>query len=186
MIAQRKDVNKMKMTKRAINVTVFTVIALMLVLVFGYSFRFMSEINAMDLGNLTADKMGKAATDITVDESKADADEIAAVKKVETVLCNCMSDQNVIGSVKADYENHRIVYLILADGAANAAKSGDADEWSKVRELGETASLEGEEILEGSGLEGWDFDVEILNDVYPVNAMLTFDDGECTYDCLAK
>jgi hypothetical protein len=75
---------------------------------------------------------------------------------------------------------------MLADGTAAAAKNGNADEWNKVRELGDQASLEGMEILEDNGLSGWSFDVEILNDVHPTNALITFNDGECTYDCLAK
>ena len=176
----------MKITKRAINVTVFTAVALMFVLVFGYTFKMFHEINAMDLGNLSAGSMGKAATVIKEDESNADSAEAAEAKNVETVITNCMTEKNVLASVKADYANHRIVYLILADGAANAAKSGDADEWNKVRELGDNASLEGKEILEGNGLSDWSFDVEILNDTNPHNALITFEDGECTYDCMAE
>ena len=97
-----------------------------------------------------------------------------------------MTDEKVLSSVRADYDNHRMVYLMLADGTAEAAKSGDAGEWNKVCELGKTTSLDGERILEGNGLEGWSFDVEILNDEDPYKTVLAFEDGDCTYDCLAK
>jgi hypothetical protein len=183
---KRKDVDEMKMTKRAINVTVFAAVAIMFLLAFGYCFKMFHEINAMDLSSLNGCAMGVAATDITEEPGDAADSEIAEVKNVETVITNCMKDENVISSVRADYANHRIVYLMLADGTAAAAKSGDADEWNKVRELGDSVSLEGMEILEDNGLDGWSFDVEILNDVHPVNALLTFADGECTYDCMAE
>ena len=55
----------MKISKRAINVAVFTAVALMFVMVFGYTFRMFSEIKAMDLSGLDSDKMGIAATDMT-------------------------------------------------------------------------------------------------------------------------
>lgn len=176
----------MKMTQRAINITVFTVAALMVMLVSGYCFKMFHEINAMDLSSLNGTAMGIAATDIVEDPGDATQSEIADVQNVETVITNCMTDENVISSVRADYANHRIVYLMLADGTAAGAKDGNADEWNKVRELGDAASLEGMEILEDNGLNGWSFDVEILNDVHPTNALITFNDGECTYDCLAK
>lgn len=176
----------MKMTKRAVNVMVFTVIALMCVMVFGYTFKVFHEINAMDLGDMPSSGLGREAADIVEDESKADANEIAAVKDAETVVNNCMKDEKVISSVRADYENHRMVYLMLADGTAEAAKNGDTDVWNKVSELGRDASLDGQRILEGNGLEGWDFEVEVLNDSDPYKTVLAFEDGECTYDCLAK
>ena len=176
----------MKMTKRAVNVTVFTAVAIMFLLVFGYCFRMFHEINAMDLSSLNGGAMGIAATDISEDPGDASESEIAEVQKVKTVINNCMTDENVICSVRADYANHRIVYLMLADGATAAAKEGNTEEWNKVRELGDRASLEGMEILEDNGLDGWSFDAEILNDVHPVNALMTFSDGECTYDCMAE
>lgn len=176
----------MKMTKKAIDATIFTVIALIAILAFGYSFRMFQEINAMDLGGAASDSLGIAATDMVEDESKATDAEVAAVKNAETVINNCMTDEDILSSVRADYENHRMVYLMLADGTEKIAAGGDADEWNKVRELGLTASLDGEKILEGNGLDGWSFDVEILNDSDPYKAVLTFQDGECTYDCLSK
>ena len=57
----------MKMTKRAVNVTVFTAVAIMFLLVFGYCFRMFHEINAMDLSSLNGGAMGIAATDISED-----------------------------------------------------------------------------------------------------------------------
>ena len=174
----------MNMTKKVVNVTVFTVIALVALMAFGYTFKVFREINAMDLGSLSADHLGKAATDMVEDESKADAAEITEVKNAETVIGNCMDDGNVISSVRADYANHRMVYLMLTDGACVAAESGNADEWNKVCDLGRTVSLDGQKILEESGLCGWSFEVEVLNDSYPANALLTFENGECTYDCM--
>lgn len=176
----------MKMTKRAVNVMVFAAAAVMCLLVAGYCFKMFHEINAMDLSSLNGGGMGIAATDITEDPGDAADSEIAEVKNVETVIKNCMTDENVISSVRADYANHRIVYLMLADGTAAAAKSGNADEWDMVRELGNSVSLEGMEILEDNGLDDWSFDVEILSDVHPSNALITFADGECTYDCMAE
>ena len=176
----------MKMTKRVVNVAVFTAVAIMFLLAFGSCFRMFQEINAMDLSSLNGTAMGIEATDITEDPGDASDSEIAEVQNVETVIGNCMTDENVISNVRADYANHRIVYLMLADGAAAAAKEGDSEEWTKVRELGNRASLEGMEILEDNGLDGWSFDIEILNDVHPVNALMTFSDGECTYDCMAE
>ena len=106
----------------------------------------------MDLSSLNGTAMGIEATDITEDPGDASDSEIAEVQNVETVIGNCMTDENVISSVRADYANHRIVYLMLADGAAAAAKEGDSEEWNKVHELGNRASLEGMEILEDNGL----------------------------------
>ena len=169
----------MKISKRAINVAVFTAVALMFVMVFGYTFRMFSEIKAMDLSGL---KMGIAATDITEDSSKAEPGEADAVAKVETVMLNSMDARDMTAIIRADYDNNRMVLLILSDGTEAAAKADDPAEWNKVIELGDTCSAEGEQILSRSGLEGWSFDVEILNDTYPQNALLTFADGECTYN----
>lgn len=176
----------MKMTQRAINITVFTAAAIMVLLVSGYCFRMFHEINAMDLSGLSCTAMGIAATDIAEDPGDATQSEIAEAQNVETVITNCMTDEYVKSSVRADYANHRIVYLMLVDGTASAAKDGNADEWSKVRELGDTVSLKGMEILKDNGLNEWSFDVEILNDVNPKNALITFNNGECTYDCMAQ
>ena len=153
----------MKISKRAINVAVFTAVALMFVMVFGYTFRMFSEIKAMDLSGLDSDKMGIAATDMTEDSSKAEPGEADAVAKVETVMLNSVDARDMTASIRADYDNNRMVLLILSDGTEAAAK-------------------EGEQILSRSGLEGWSFDVEILNDTCPQNALLTFADGECTYN----
>ena len=169
----------MKISKRVINVAVFTAVALMFVMVFGYTFRMFSEIKAMDLSGL---KMGIAATDITEDSSKAEPGEADAVAKVETVMLNSMDARDMTAIIRADYDNNRMVLLILSDGTEAAAKADDPAEWNKVIELGDTCSAEGEQILSRSGLEGWSFDVEILNDTYPQNALLTFADGECTYN----
>jgi hypothetical protein len=169
----------MKISKRAINVAVFTAVALMFVMAFGYTFRMFSEINAMDLSGL---KMGIAATDMTEDSSKAEPGEADAVAKVETVMLNSMDARDMAASIRADYDNNRMVLLILSDGTEAAAKADDPAEWNKVIELGDTCSAEGEQILSRSGLEGWSFDVEILNDTYPQNALLKFADGECTYN----
>jgi len=169
----------MKISKRAINVAVFTAVALMFVMVFGYTFKMFSEINAMDLSGL---KMGIAATVMTEDSSKAEPGEADAVAKVETVMLNSMDARDMAASIKADYDNNRMVLLILSDGTEAAAKADDPAEWNKVIELGDTCSAEGEQILSRSGLEGWSFDVEILNDTCPQNALLTFADGECTYN----
>ena len=172
----------MKISKRVINVAVFTAVALMFVMVFGYTFRMFSEIKAMDLSGLDSDKMGIAATDMTEDSSKAEPGEADAVAKVETVMLNSVDARDMKASIRADYDNNRIVLLILSDGTEAAAKADDPAEWNKVIELGDTCSAEGEQILSRSGLEGWSFDVEILNDTYPQNALLTFADGECTYN----
>lgn len=169
----------MKISKRVINVAVFTAVALMFVIVFGYTFRMFSEINAMDLSGL---KMGIAATDMTEDSSKAEPGEADAVAKVETVMLNSMDARDMTAIIRADYDNNRMVLLILSDGTEAAAKADDPAEWNKVIELGDTCSAEGEQILSRNGLEGWSFDVEILNDTYPQNALLTFADGECTYN----
>ena len=169
----------MKISKRAINVAVFTAVALMFVMVFGYTFKMFSEINAMDLSGL---KMGIAATDMTEDSSKAEPGEADAVAKVETVMLNSMDARDMTASIRADYDNNRMVLLILSDGTEAAAKADDPAEWNKVIELGDTCSTEGEQILSRNGLEGWSFDVEILNDTCPQNALLTFADGECTYN----
>ena len=151
----------MKISKRAINVAVFTAVALMFVMVFGYTFRMFSEIKAMDLSGLDSDKMGIAATDMTEDSSKAEPGEADAVAKVETVMLNSVDARDMTASIRADYDNNRMVLLILSDGTEAAAN---------------------EQILSRSGLEGWSFDVEILNDTCPQNALLTFADGECTYN----
>ena len=172
----------MKISKRAINVAVFTAVALMFVMVFGYTFRMFSEIKAMDLSGLDSDKMGIAATDMTEDSSKAEPGEADAVAKVETVILNSVDARDMTASIRADYDNNRMVLLILSDGTEAAAKADDPAEWNKVIEFGDTCSAEGEQILSRSGLEGWSFDVEILNDTYPQNALLTFADGECTYN----
>lgn len=177
-----KVVKDMKISKRAINVAVFTAVALMFVMVFGYTFRMFSEIKAMDLSGLDSYKMGIAATDMTEDSSKAEPGEADAVAKVETVMLNSMDARDMKASIKADYDNNRMVLLILSDGTEAAAKADDPAEWNKVIELGDTCSAEGEQILSRSGLEGWSFDVEILNDTCPQNALLTFADGECTYN----
>lgn len=169
----------MKISKRVINVAVFTAVALMFVMVFGYTFRMFSEIKAMDLSGL---KMGIAATDITEDSSKAEPGEADAVAKVETVMLNSMDARDMTAIIRADYDNNRMVLLILSDGTEAAAKADDPAEWNKVIELGDTCSAEGEQILSRNRLEGWSFDVEILNDTYPQNALLTFADGECTYN----
>jgi hypothetical protein len=177
-----KVVKDMKISKRAINVAVFTAVALMFVMVFGYTFRMFSEIKAMDLSGLDSDKMGIAATDMTEDSSKAEPGEADAVAKVETVMLNSVDARDMTASIRADYDNNRMVLLILSDGTEAAAKADDPAEWNKVIELGDTCSAEGEQILSRSGLEGWSFDVEILNDTCPQNALLTFADGECTYN----
>lgn len=172
----------MKMTKRTVNIMAFTIVALVFMLVFGYTFRAFSEINAMDLSGLNSDKMGKPATNMVEDSSKAEPGEAEAAARVETVISNSMDDKDMISSIRADYENKRMVMLILSDGAAAAAKADDQDEWNKVVQLGETCSAEGEQILNEDGLEDWDFDVEILNDTFPMNAILTFTNGNCTYN----
>ena len=159
----------MKISKRAINVAVFTAVALMFVMVFGYTFRMFSEIKAMDLSGLDSDKMGIAATDMTEDSSKAEPGEADAVAKVETVMLNSVDARDMTASIRADYDNNRMVLLILSDGTEAAAKADDPAEWNKVIELGDTCSAEGEQILSRSG-------------TCPQNALLTFADGECTYN----
>ena len=177
----RKVVEEMKMTQRTINILAYTVAALVFVLVFGYTFRAFSEINAMDLSSLNSDKMGIPAANITEDSSKAEPGEAEAAARVETVVNNSMNEKDMISSIRADYENKRMVLLIMSDGTAAAAKAENPDEWNRIAELGKTCSAEGEQILKGDGMDDWSFDVEILNDSYPVNAVLTFTDGECTY-----
>lgn len=90
----------MKISKRAINVAVFTAVALMFVMVFGYTFRMFSEIKAMDLSGLDSDKMGIAATDMTEDSSKAEPGEADAVAKVETVMLNSVDARDMTASIK--------------------------------------------------------------------------------------
>jgi hypothetical protein len=172
----------MKISKRAINIAVFTSVALMFILVFGYTFRMFSEINATDLSGLDSKNMGIAATNIVEDSSKADPGEADAVAKVETVMMNSMDARDLTASIRADYDNNRMVLLILPDGTEAAAKADDPSEWNKVVELGDACSVEGEKILSRNGLEGWSFDIEILNDTCPQNALLVFSDGECTYN----
>ena len=172
----------MKISKRAINIAVFTSVALMFILVFGYTFRMFSEINAMDLSGLDSKNMGIAATNIVEDSSKADPGEADAVAKVETVMMNSMDARDLTASIRADYDNNRMVLLILPDGTEAAAKADDPSEWNKVVELGDACSAEGEKILSSNGLEDWSFDIEILNDTCPQNALLVFTDGECTYN----
>lgn len=172
----------MKMSKRAVNIAVFTVAALMFVMVFGYTFKVFTEINAMDLSGLNSDKMGIAATDIVEDSSKAEQGEADAVAEVETVMMNSMDARDMTASIRADYDSNRMVLLILSDGTAAAAKAQDPAEWNSIIELGETCSADGSQILAGNGLDDWNFDVEILNDSYPLNALLTFNDGECIYN----
>ena len=46
----------MKMTKRVINVAVFTLVALIAITAFGYTFKMFREINAMDLVNMPEDR----------------------------------------------------------------------------------------------------------------------------------
>ena len=117
----------MKISKRVINVAVFTAVALMFVMVFGYTFRMFSEIKAMDLSGLDPDKMGIAATDMTEDSSKAEPGEADAVAKVETVMLNSMDARDMTASIKADYDNNRMVLLILSDGTEAAAKADDPE-----------------------------------------------------------
>ena len=172
----------MKITKRAVNIMAFTVIALMFVMVFGYTFRVFSEINAMDLSSLNGDRMGIPATDMVEDSSKAEAGEAETVAKVETVMANSLDEKDMTSSIRADYDSKRMVLLILTDGTAAAARADDPAEWNSIVQTGETCSADGKQILDRDGLEDWSFDVEILNDSYPLNALLTFTDGSCTYD----
>lgn len=172
----------MKISRRAINIAVFTAVALMFILVFGYTFRMFSEINAMDLSGLDSKNMGIPATNIVEDSSKADPGEADAVANVETVMMNSMDARDLTASIRADYDNNRMVLLILPDGTEAAAKADDPSDWNKVVELGDACSAEGEQILRGNGLEDWNFDIEILNDTCPQNALLVFADGECTYN----
>ena len=172
----------MKISKRAVNVAVFTAVALMFILVFGYTFKMFSEINAMDLSGLDSKNLGIPATNMVEDTSKAAAGEADAVARVETAMMNSMDARDMTASIRADYDNNRMVLLILPDGTEAAAKSDDPSEWNKVIELGDACSSEGEQILNMNGLEDWSFDIEILNDTCPQNALLVFTDGECTYN----
>ena len=147
-----------------------------------HEFNGYDNVEMVDLSGLDSDKMGIAATDMTEDSSKAEPGEADAVAKVETVMLNSVDARDMTASIRADYDNNRMVLLILSDGTEAAAKADDPAEWNKVIELGDTCSAEGEQILSRSGLEGWSFDVEILNDTCPQNALLTFADGECTYN----
>lgn len=172
---------KRKMTKKAVNVTVFTIAALIFVLVFGYTFNVFREINAMDLGS-GCGELGIAADNIAEDSSKAGAGEAEAVRKTETVILNCMEDRDILCSIRADYEEQRLVLLMLPEGTSDAATAADPAEWEKICDLVQTCAEDGQKIAADNGLEGWRFDVEILNDRYPVNALLEFEGGKCTYD----
>ncbi len=168
---------------RIVNVTLLTVLLIASILVFGYAFGAIRELNAMDLSHTSARELGSEFTYTSEDPKGVDSDIVNEAEAAEDYIEKSMLSSGFLCDVSINYTDQLMVCKIYIDGTADAIADGNTAKWQEICELANSTSAKWQDGLAECGLDGWHFSLVIANDYNMKNALCVSTDGQIIYDC---